>query len=510
MKTPTHDVDWEAFPPTMKRKNFSTLERLRHAQACPPSKPSSAASWQPSLLSAPKSPSRPPLNRSKSSSYLRPSGKRAKRPLGNDHLTTADAQWFLRLPEKVQRRHFTPDEQQMLAGQREELMRDAGHPTFYQRGRLSNRSVPSLRRSSSSSSVESALYFEAEQDPIDSAVDMDDAMLETFRWVDDNDDLDLTLDDYHAHVVQAAGVKSLSDRRPSFRRDYSGTFLQTHSPRIPSPLSRPSRETTRSSNEHRHHRHTPHAPATPFLPIHQNRPSAATDSAAAHYQDPCARMKLRLYLSPSKFDEAVEFGFPSLSDTDSLPPSSRPSLSNHRYKTSPPDLETFFDDDSPSLLNALDTDDDSASLPDMDSPVTPSDAFFAHTHRLPTTSNKAPSSSSTSKECTDLYTSLKPKIRYLSPEPPYLAATTTKKAGAGVGVGGREMTLRMTLTRPDLRDPRLDDMRSGDQPEVYSVEEVDPFQLEELPPARDGHTLWDPVPREGGKVKKLWRRISGQ
>ena len=390
----------------------------------------------------------------------------------------------------------------MLAGHCEELIPNASDATFYRRGRLSNRSVPSLRRSSCCSSVESSLYFEAEQDPIDSAVDMDDAMLETFRWVDNNDELDLTLDDYHAHVVQAAGVKSISDRRPSFRRDLSATFFHTPSPRIPSPLSRPSHETTMSSRQRIHRRHTSHASTTSFLPIHQNRPSPANDSAAAHYQDPCARMKLRLYLSPSKFDEAVEFGFPSISDTDSLPPSSRPSLSRHRYKTAPSELQTFFDDDSPSLLNALDTDDDTTSLPDFDAPVTPLDAFFEHTHRLPTTSSKAPSS--TSKEYSDLSSSLKPRIRYLSPEPPYIPGTAKK-------AGGREMTLRMTLTRPDLRDPRLDDMKSEDQHDDYTVsEEVDPFQLDELPPARNGRTLWDPVPSEGGRVKKLWRRISGQ
>ena len=214
-------------------------------------------------------------------------------------------------------------------------------------------------------------------------------------------------------------------------------------------------------------------------------------------------MKLRVYLSSSRFDEAVEFGFPSLSDTDSLPSSSRPSLSTHRYKTAPPDLETFFNDDSPSLLNALDTDDeDAASLPDFDAPVTPSDAFFGHTHRLPTMNKEH----STSQECMDLYSSSKPKIRHLSPEPPYLAPAATRKAG-------REMTLRMTLTRPDLRDPRLDDMRSAEHDGGKTMsqgEEVDPFQLEELPPARDGRTLWDPVPREGGRVKKLWRKISGQ
>jgi len=45
----------------------------------------------------------------------------------------------------------------------------------------------------------------------------------------------------------------------------------------------------------------------------------STDTDAAYYQDPEARLKLRVYLAfPQKFDEAVEFGFPSTAESKGL------------------------------------------------------------------------------------------------------------------------------------------------------------------------------------------------
>lgn len=367
----------------------------------------------------------------------------------------------------------------MLAGHCEEVILDASDTILYRLGHQSNRSVPSLRPSSSSTaSSNSSLYFEAEQD-LDSTEDMDDTMLENFRWMDEPNNLDLTLDDYHTHVIEAAGAKNITDRRPSFHKNpiISAMPLQASSP--PSSSRGPSTRTTtpipRISLDTSHHRHVSHASTTNFLPIHQN--SDSIDPAARYYQDPDTRLKLRVYLaSASKFDEAIEFGFPALSEQ-----ARRPSLSNHRCVTAPANPETFYDDDSPTLLNALDMSDteDSSSLPDVD-PLTPSSINFHNTHRLP-------SSKRASSEYTDLQTSLKPKIRYLSTEPPSLSYP-----------GAREMTLRMTLTRPDLR---------GEQGVEKS--QTDPLALDELPPAQNGHTIWDEVPREKG-WKRVWKRVSAK
>jgi len=72
------------------------------------------------------------------------------------------------------------------------------------------------------------------------------------------------------------------------------------------------------------------------------------------------------------------------------------------------------------------------------------------------------------------------------------------------------MTLRMTLTRPDLR---------ADESVLYGFQRSskdDPLALEELPPMSEdtggavgpfgGPDGWGP-PREDGIVKKLWKKV---
>ena len=59
------------------------------------------------------------------------------------------------------------------------------------------------------------------------------------------------------------------------------------------------------------------------------------------------------------------------------------------------------------------------------------------------------------------------------------------------------MTLRMTLTRPDLRSG--EDMGRG----------CDPLALSELPPTRDGRTLWDREEPKVGVMRRVLRRFGG-
>ena len=66
--------------------------------------------------------------------------------------------------------------------------------------------------------------------------------------------------------------------------------------------------------------------------------------------------------------------------------------------------------------------------------------------------------------------------------------------------GNREMTLRMTLTRPDLR---------ADESVLYPRGQ-DPLALEELPPMADAGDLWVKPAKDGGRVRKFWRRVSGK
>ncbi|KAL9137763.1 MAG: hypothetical protein Q9175_001036 [Cornicularia normoerica] len=477
---------------TFYQQYFSSLERLRLAQnSASPTKAASVKSCHGTVkASTPKpSSSRPTLARSNSSYFKNPHILRRKTPSPtSDTILPSDAQWFLKLPDKVQRKHFTREERLALSGHRDSIVPDDSDEKFYKfykQGKEGNRSVPTLRTSSYSSL--SSLNTLDDEHPVGSAIDMDDSMV----WFDDDNDLDLSsklqLDDYHEFMTKAAesDVKP-SKRQPSFRRALSLNQLPFGANNSPVP---PLPKTTHP---------TPLAPTPLRQPVHQHpqarqflapargaqTSNSAIEASARYYQDPEARLKLRVYLaSPQKFDEAIEFGFPSMEDTEDLP-LSRPSLSR-AHKTAP--CKTFLHDDIPFLFDALDGDDDAestTSLPERDAPYTPMESVFNHDTTLLSTSEATRYGSSST---------LFPKstVRHHTSEP-----------FAQLLAGGREMTLRMTLTRPDLR---------ADEKALYaSTTGDDPLALEHLPPTKKEADIWDQRPKERGALKKFWRRVSGK
>lgn len=438
-----------------------------------------------------KSESRPSRPRRNSSYFKNPHVLR-RRTLSptTDTFSPSDAQWFLRLPDKVQRRHFTPEERILLSGQTRNLLPDVTDEkfcNFYRSSKEVNQSVPTLR-TSSISSVSSQSTFEAER-PADSAVDMDDSMI----WFDDDNDFDLSskleLDDYHEYINKAAsesGAKS-SRRQPSYRRALSLTSLpfgskSTFKAKPPHSTIQPPLATT----------------PLPQIPYQQARSRtfrershgvhgsiSALEPSTQHYQDPKARLKLRIYLaSPDKFDEAIEFGFPSMEDTEDQP-LSRPVLTRN-YKTA--SCQTFLHDDNPSLFDALDASDDddaesTTSLPERDASYTPMDQFFTGATLL---SPSIPPSSGSSSAMVS-----KPIVRHHTSEP-----------FAQLLAGSREMTLRMTLTRPDLR---------ADEKALYaSTTGDDPLALEHLPPPKKEADIWDQSPKDRSIVKKIWHKFRSE
>ncbi|KAL9639871.1 MAG: hypothetical protein Q9164_000650 [Protoblastenia rupestris] len=330
---------------------------------------------------------------------------------------------------------------------------------------------------------------------------MDDSMMDTFHCFDNDDDLDLasTLDDYHRFY--APETMKQKSYHPSFRKVMSLSSLPTVSTAQHPPLPAKSAYTASP---------TPHQATTPMTPSFPNharnfsRPQASTHRSnpsittlehnATHYQDPSTRLKLRVYLSPQKFDEAIEFGFPSMEDRDHHP-LSRPSLQNQRqFHTTPPG-KTFLDDSNPSIFDALSasdsSDDETQSLPERKSPYTPQDPLFTETYLLSPSIASHPSRSSL--HIAPLNFPSKPTIRHDPSEPL-----------AQVLAGNREMTLRMTLTRPDLRanEKALYEKTTGD----------DPLALKHLPEIGEQKgDIWDTLPpaRESG-LKKIWRKVSGK
>jgi len=172
-----------------------------------------------------------------------------------------------------------------------------------------------------------------------------------------------------------------------------------------------------------------------ITPRHAAQDSVSTfDPSAAHYQDPEARLKLRVYLaSPQKFDEAIEFGFPS---ADVLSAASgvgkdgtflHQSHARQKLSDGSSNMRTFLADDDEDDNISLDG--DQISLGDPESPRTPQavDSKPAAIRPLRVYPNDVVSSKETSRNV---------------PE------------GGGYAqapASSREMTLRMTLTRPDLR-----------------------------------------------------------
>lgn len=290
------------------------------------------------------------------------------------------------------------------------------------------------------------------KDRADSAIEMDESILDSFRWLDDDGDLDLTLDPYHTILSNtttptSAPQSSHSQRLTSFRRTLSlsrsrlstsSTSLRNLAARQASAVQPSNRGSTPTESSRRSYgpRHVP------------QRSTSSIDPGAKYYQDPEARLKLRVYLaSPQKFDEAVEFGFPSLEKQDDFQP--RKSAEQELVSQSAPDEtgRTFLDDN--------------ASL-DL-----------------------------------DLTTDFEPSKTDRERKPATWPERGPKQAPWQTpGPRGREMTLKMTLTRPDLRT----DTSDGN----------DPLQLAELPPPDESLAIWDDLPEHSGVVKKMWRKIRGR
>lgn len=401
---------------------------------------------------------------------VRSTTRNTKKFLTPADVSQEDAQWYQRLPEAVRRKQFTLQEQLLLAGRCDSVILDAADEALYRLGgRQANRSLPSLRNSSSSpSSVFSIDTADLEK----CSAGMDHSMMDSFRWLDEDANLDLSLDDYHSHVIEAAmPATKPSSKGSSFRRNLSLTnlpFARSSTDKAPSLSGR------RSSHFSIHTPQTYHHSLT-ALPIKQQSQQSyrSFDPPAAHYQDPEARLKLRVYLaSPQKFDEALEFGFPSLQPT-TRPSSRRPSVSTYHPAMAAAGTHTFYDDDNASLYGDPE-EGDTASLPDFDSPDTPLDGSFRPTHHI---SGSKPGSSDNSKLQT----------WHVASEP-----------YAHASAGNREMTLRMTLTRPDLR---------ADESVIYP-KETDPLALDDLPPVADGGDIWDRSQKDDNVMKRLWRRVS--
>ena len=407
------------------------------------------------------------------------------------------------LPDKIKRKQFTREEQMILAGRlRESVILDAADEAFYKASRRATRNLTPLFGLSSPSTTNSSMDSRRLSEDTSSSVAA--VIYDSFRWMDEEEDLDLKLqlDDYHANLDGFVIPTPASIRRPSFRRQmsitklpFSRTSLSSMQARSPRPSQSPKPESA-SSPTSPHIRQKSLALSL-IAPKHiPNASISSIDPNATHYQDPEARLKLRVYLaSPQKFDEAIEFGFPSLdgvtegTDKENKPPLKGSSVGNTAPRLSYTPGNSFLNDDNASLFE------DDVSMVEPESPQTPFDPAFRPQQRVsPILESKG---SRTSGDFLHLGITKPPVVKQLEPYSQAMA-------------GSREMTLRMTLTRPDLRadesalygwqsskSPLREDPSSSDEPE-------EKFEMRGPLGGVDG---WGPMEKEDGVVKRFWNKV---
>ncbi|KAJ5549716.1 hypothetical protein N7535_002347 [Penicillium sp. DV-2018c] len=475
--TPTLE-DFESLPPAVRRKFFSNVERLRIrlAQSDHSSPTISTSNYQtdkrvyrnPHLRSSHHSRGFRNGSNRKRALAKRPSPPKQLRKPGSLQLAylaaQADSQCFHSLPAKIQQKLFSPEERRRLRNAyRQSLIYDAADEAYRRdsaRKHRPSRDSYHSRATPPVAQLATVFYSDTESDD-ERDPSMDQAFHDSFRWLDEDGDLDLSLDEYHAHVTDAARRKQ--SPRHSFRRSLSiSTQLRrkrldtipTAASQSQSIITIPSRNSESRQSSYKF----------------QQGPRSSTssiDPSAQYYQDPDARLKLRVYLaSPQKFDEAIEFGFPSLDQLDqdekeniaaTPEPSPKPTLVNS-------DFGTFFEDDDGTMVGSP-----SASLKNEPAPS------------LKSTSQRDAPRPSVESSLLQRRQSWLPGTKGVPQRLP----------------GNREMTLKMTLTRPDLRT---------DSP-TPSKENEDPLRLAELPPADRRQSIWDSDLDERGMVKKMWRKL---
>ncbi|KAI4596249.1 hypothetical protein KJ359_005756 [Pestalotiopsis sp. 9143b] len=458
--------EFETLPIAVRRKYFSSLERLRFAQS------SGALHDSPGLdglfRNSPRSFTFSEFDTSQRNTHSRSETLVSTGPISRSQSSTSvyKTPTSHTDPFAGHHRNLSRAEQLALARcLRESVILDAADEAIYKIGRRSDRRAPQSRShapgfasSKLSKETQAGRMVHSTSGSKDGLESSRDTFYDSFRWLEGDDDLDLSLqlDDYHANLKESLPRHS-TEHRPSFRRHLSINKI---------PFGRSSLSTSRPGTNSGSH--TPSSPPTnspapqPPLPVRRKsralslintrpvleEPVPPFDPDAAHYQDPEARAKLRVYLaSPQKFDEAVEFGFPAKNAIANMPDHERQSSRGHSRRLRSQDsskFKTFFSDDHSSIYSE-------ESLPDPESPRTPN-----------------------SPDKADLQQDSPVDDAKEAPFRPPMDGY------AQIPASSREMTLRMTLTRPDLR--------AGDD-EIYGWQKRSPPQT-----VRTSPRLEDVVP----------------
>ena len=417
-----------------------------------------------------------------------------KSPLTYTNVTQEDALFFSRLPDKVKYSKFSTEERRILTPLKDSFggIRGATSDSLdedhgYQEYQSRNRSLPSLQSLYTGPSSPSTFDPDEYSSVYTGEDNMDNDIEDQFQWFET--EVDLSLDDYHTHIANAADAKvspiakdniirkqrsfatlpsEASSRSSSFSRPATpGSGWAPPTERVP-PIPRflPNLQTHTQSSTVRMFRPKGRADDSAFVekstsspspiqaksttqPEEVKKSSQSLDLNPTYYRDPEARLKLRLYMtSDSRFDEALEYGFPSLSNppaestsTLSQPPFTTPSIHEKMMSRSTDQRQTgtFLDDSTtnssvpPSMRDTpMGFQSEVASSSVADDAVSSLDTVMA-----PSEESFQPSSMHTGNSQPQM--SLHEQARLFDQLP------------VSREWPPREMTLRMTLTRPELR-----------------------------------------------------------
>ncbi|OQO04255.1 hypothetical protein B0A48_10866 [Cryoendolithus antarcticus] len=471
--------EYEALPVSVRRKYFSQHERLQIVQwhaAEKRSRTRPKSSWL-----DPPSPIEEPIRHDSvvDSSISNPTFPvtHSTQNLLQCDVPGTNTSWYLALPEKVKKQRFSPEERALLAAGCE-----AG--AAYQAPWLAT--SPAVDAFRFTRPVSSACA--RRQPSVSSSEILDDsddstsaprlASAQGMRQLETGEVAKVTMlrprsrrQSEPARCAQAVSppaymaIGTAKERRKrSFRRSFALRPLPLPAPALTPLPSVPDFATS--------------AELEPIkTPRKLSRKSMSNDSELApdaqYFHSPEVRQTLRSLASPQLFDEAVNFGFPVVDELAALP--STADTSDHARKCS----LTFSSSGEESTM--------------PNSPVTPARSIFGDTTMFIDHPSSLHSSSSASmRQIAEMSEKTPDHFRSLS-------------------ISNREMTLRMTLTRPDLRLPDVHSYSSeGHSPTEKIALRDDPLALRELPVCDDptgshgAFAVVDAPPARKG-LKKVWK-----
>nr|OQO32019.1 hypothetical protein B0A51_00818 [Rachicladosporium sp. CCFEE 5018] len=471
--------EYEALPVSIRRKYFSQHERLQIVQWHAAEKRSRVrpkSSWldPPSPLEGPTR--HDSVVDSSISKATFPEPHSAPNLLQCD-LPGTNTSWYLALPEKVKKQRFSPEERALLAAgceagaayQTSWLAKSPAIDAF-----LLTRPISFAfdRRPPSASSSE----ILDESDDSTSAPRL--ASAQGMRQLETGEVAQVTMlrprsrrqsePARSAHAISPPAYMAIGTAKERRKRSFRRSFALRPLP-LPAPALTP-------------------LPSVPDLatlagfesvetPRKLSRKSISNDGELApdaqYFHSPEVRQTLRSLASPQLFDEAINFGFPVVDELAALPSST--DVSDHARKYS----LTFSSSGEESTM--------------PNSPVTPARSNFGDTTMVIDHPSSSHSSSSAS---------MRQMARMSEKTPDHFRS---------LSISNREMTLRMTLTRPDLRLPDVHSYGSeGHSPTEKIAVRDDPLALRELPVCDDptgshgAFAVVDTPPTRKG-LKKVWK-----